>query len=178
MRFRMQALDAGQQVVSLTLEAASEAAAREEAGRQGLQVFFVKARGLHRTARFSVGLFSAELMALLEAGLNLVEALQTLAEKGSNEVLAPVKLDLDFDKAFSTARVGAYERLLLDAVAGRLNLFVRSDEQEEAWRWVEPVLAAWRGDTTGPRPYAAGSWGPPAASALIARDGFAWDEEA
>ncbi len=106
--------------------------------------------------------------------------LHLLAAKGSgnNEVLAPVKLDLDFDKAFATARVGAYERLLLDAVAGRLNLFVRSDEQEEAWRWVEPVLAAWRSDSTGPRPYAAGSWGPPAASALIARDGFAWDEEA
>ena len=105
--------------------------------------------------------------------------LHLLAAKGSgnNEVLAPVKLDLDFDKAFAAARVGAYERLLLDAVAGRLNLFVRSDEQEEAWRWVEPILAAWRADTAGPRPYAAGSWGPPAASALIARDGFAWDEE-
>lgn len=105
--------------------------------------------------------------------------LHLLAAKGTgnNEVLAPVKLDLDFDNAFATARVGAYERLLLDAIAGRLNLFVRSDEQEEAWRWVEPVLAAWRSDATGPRPYAAGSWGPPAASALIARDGFAWDEE-
>ena len=40
-------------------------------------------------------------------------------------------------------RVGAYERLLLDAIAGRLNLFVRSDEQEQAWRWVEPILDAW-----------------------------------
>jgi glucose-6-phosphate 1-dehydrogenase len=97
---------------------------------------------------------------------------------GNNEVLSPVKLDLDFDKAFVSDRVGAYERLLLDAIAGRLNLFVRSDEQEEAWRWVEPVLDAWRGDPSPPKPYAAGSWGPPAASALIARDGFAWDEEA
>jgi glucose-6-phosphate 1-dehydrogenase len=105
--------------------------------------------------------------------------LHLLAAKGSgsDEVLAPVKLDLDFDRAFSTARVGAYERLLLDAIAGRLNLFVRSDEQEEAWRWVEPVLEAWRRDPAGPKPYAAGSWGPPASSALIARDGFAWDEE-
>ena len=39
-----------------------------------------------------------------------------------------------------TNRVGAYERLLLDVIAGRLNLFVRSDEQEQAWRWVEPIL--------------------------------------
>jgi len=101
------------------------------------------------------------------------------AAKGSSqgEALAPVFLDLDFDKAFPSERVGAYERLLLDAIAGRLNLFVRSDEQEQAWRWVEPILQAWRRDPTGPRPYAAGSWGPAAASALVAREGFAWSEE-
>ncbi len=109
--------------------------------------------------------------------------LHLLAAKGGRtssnkpEQLSPVSLDLDFDKAFLTERVGAYERLLLDAIAGRLNLFVRSDEQEQAWRWVEPVLDAWRNDTSGPGPYAAGSWGPAAASALIARDGFAWAEE-
>ena len=105
--------------------------------------------------------------------------LHLLAVKGSgiSEVLAPVSLDLDFDKAFPSERVGAYERLLLDAIAGRLNLFVRSDEQEQAWRWVEPVLDAWTRDNTGPRPYAAGTWGPAAASALVARDGFAWSEE-
>ena len=105
--------------------------------------------------------------------------LHLLAAKGSgnNELLSPVSLDLDFDKAFPSERVGAYERLLLDAIAGRLNLFVRSDEQEQAWRWVEPVLDAWTDDAVGPRPYAAGSWGPPAASALVARDGCAWAEE-
>ncbi len=109
--------------------------------------------------------------------------LHLLAAKGGGpsgnvpEMLAPVSLDLDFDKAFLSERVGAYERLLMDALAGRLNLFVRSDEQEQAWRWVEPVLDAWRRDPTGPRPYAAGSWGPPASSAMIARDGCAWAEE-
>ncbi len=105
--------------------------------------------------------------------------LHLLAAKGgsSNESLTPVSLDLDFDRAFLSQRVGAYERLLLDAIAGRLNLFVRSDEQEQAWRWVEPVLQAWALDTVGPRPYVAGSWGPPAASALVARDGCTWAEE-
>jgi glucose-6-phosphate 1-dehydrogenase len=105
--------------------------------------------------------------------------LHLLAAKGggTNEILSPVSLDLDFDKAFPSDRVGAYERLLLDAIAGRLNLFVRSDEQEQAWRWVEPVLDAWAADPAGPRPYAAGSWGPAAASALVARDGCAWAEE-
>ncbi|MFO1326467.1 MAG: glucose-6-phosphate dehydrogenase [Rubrivivax sp.] len=106
--------------------------------------------------------------------------LHLLAAKGggNNELLSPVSLDLDFDKAFPSERVGAYERLLLDALAGRLNLFVRSDEQEQAWAWVMPVLEAWADDPAGPRPYAAGSWGPPASSALIARDGCAWAEEA
>jgi glucose-6-phosphate 1-dehydrogenase len=105
--------------------------------------------------------------------------LHLLAAKGStsSEALAPVFLDLDFDKAFAENRVGAYERLLLDVIAGRLNLFVRSDEQEEAWRWVEPILDAWGADASGPRPYAAGTWGPAAASALVARDGNAWFEE-
>ena len=91
--------------------------------------------------------------------------------------LAPVQLDLDFDKRFGSQRVGAYERLLLDVIEGRLNLFVRSDEQEEAWRWVEPILDHWRHTTHEPRPYAAGTWGPSAASAMIARDGYCWSEE-
>jgi glucose-6-phosphate 1-dehydrogenase len=105
--------------------------------------------------------------------------LHLLAIKGSEqgEALAPVFLDLDFDKAFAAQRVGAYERLLMDAIAGRLNLFVRSDEQEQAWRWVEPVLHAWANDPQGPLPYAAGTWGPPASSAMVARDGCVWDEE-
>jgi glucose-6-phosphate 1-dehydrogenase len=93
------------------------------------------------------------------------------------QALAPVQLDLDFDKRFGSERVGAYERLLLDVIDGRLNLFVRSDEQEEAWRWVEPLIKHWAADAQGPRPYAAGTWGPSASSAMIARDGFCWDEE-
>ncbi|MBI2770251.1 MAG: glucose-6-phosphate dehydrogenase [Burkholderiales bacterium] len=97
--------------------------------------------------------------------------------KSAVQSLAPVQLDLDFDKRFGSERVGAYERLLLDVIDGRLNLFVRSDEQEEAWRWVEPVLDHWRSDSSGPRPYAAGTWGPSAASAMIARDSHCWSEE-
>ena len=98
-------------------------------------------------------------------------------QSSSGATLSPVHLDLDFDKRFGSQRVGAYERLLLDVLDGRLNLFVRSDEQEEAWRWVEPILQHWQNDTTGPRPYAAGTWGPSASSAMIARDGFCWSEE-
>jgi glucose-6-phosphate 1-dehydrogenase len=109
--------------------------------------------------------------------LTLQAAKGGLGTPGTAEQLGTVSLDLDFDKAFPTDRVGAYERLLLDAIAGRLNLFVRSDEQEQAWRWVGPILDAWANDSEPPRSYAAGSWGPAAASSLIARDGFAWAEE-
>lgn len=94
-----------------------------------------------------------------------------------NPSLSPVQLDLDFDQRFGNERVGAYERLLLDVIDGRLNLFVRRDEQEAAWRWVEPILDFWKADTRGPRPYKAGTWGPSAASAMVARDGAAWTEE-
>ena len=99
------------------------------------------------------------------------------AGRKSTQTMAPVQLDLDFDKRFGTERVGAYERLLLDVLAGRLNLFVRSDEQECAWRWVEPILDAWKADTQGPRLYTAGSWGPSASSAMIAKDNYCWAEE-
>jgi glucose-6-phosphate 1-dehydrogenase len=109
--------------------------------------------------------------------LQLQAAKGGLSSGSMNESLSTVSLDLDFDKAFPSERVGAYERLLLDAIAGRLNLFVRSDEQEQAWRWVGPILDAWAADNEGPRSYSAGSWGPAAASALVARDGCAWAEE-
>ncbi|MDD2925211.1 glucose-6-phosphate dehydrogenase [Rhodoferax sp.] len=110
-------------------------------------------------------------------GLELHLLAQAQDKRQHSNSLAPVQLDLDFDKRFGAERVGAYERLLLDVIEGRLNLFVRSDEQEEAWRWVEPILAHWQADPQGPRPYAAGTWGPSATSAMIARDGFCWSEE-
>jgi glucose-6-phosphate 1-dehydrogenase len=110
-------------------------------------------------------------------GLELHLLAQGADNRRQQAALSPVQLDLDFDKRFGSERVGAYERLLLDVIHGRLNLFVRSDEQEEAWRWVEPILDQWAGDGGGPRPYAAGTWGPSASSAMIARDSYCWTEE-
>ena len=110
-------------------------------------------------------------------GLELHLLAQGADNRRQQAALSPVQLDLDFDKRFGSERVGAYERLLLDVIHGRLNLFVRSDEQEEAWRWVEPIIELWAGASEGPRPYAAGTWGPSASSAMIARDGYCWTEE-
>ncbi|MBL8772770.1 MAG: glucose-6-phosphate dehydrogenase [Phenylobacterium sp.] len=68
----------------------------------------------------------------------------------------------------------AYERLLLDVIHGDATLFVRRDEVEAAWAWVDGVADAWAEAGLQPRPYAAGSWGPPGAFALIERFGRDW----
>ncbi|MFI4976215.1 MAG: glucose-6-phosphate dehydrogenase [Caulobacterales bacterium] len=71
----------------------------------------------------------------------------------------------------------AYERLLLDVLAGNQGLFVRRDEVELAWSWIDGVGGAWRDLSIAPKPYAAGSWGPAGAFALLERSGRAWLDE-
>jgi glucose-6-phosphate 1-dehydrogenase len=97
---------------------------------------------------------------------------------GDGMRLKPVELELDFRETFKMPRMEAYERLLLDVLRGQLTLFMRSDELEAAWEWVEPILNYWEQEESDPIPYAAGTWGPAAASALIGRDGLQWREEA
>ena len=99
-------------------------------------------------------------------------------QPGDGMRLRPVELELDFREKFKTPRMDAYERLLLDVLRGHLTLFMRSDELEAAWEWVEPILEHWEQQESDPIPYNAGTWGPAAASALIGRDGLQWREEA
>ena len=87
-------------------------------------------------------------------------------------------LDIRFADACKVRYPDAYERLLMDVVRGNATLFMRRDEVEAAWRWVEPILEAWGQSDEAPKPYLAGSWGPTAAIALIERDGRTWFEEA
>jgi len=91
--------------------------------------------------------------------------------------LKPVDLALDLGESFKARPLEAYERLLSDAIQGNLTLFMRRDEVEAAWNWIDPIRAAWEADENGPRPYAGGSWGPSTSSALIARDGYSWHDE-
>jgi glucose-6-phosphate 1-dehydrogenase len=70
----------------------------------------------------------------------------------------------------------AYERLMLDALAGNSTLFVRRDEVEAAWDWIDPIIAGWKAQRIGPKSYASGSWGPGSAFALIAGVGRNWRE--
>ncbi|MEI7784278.1 MAG: glucose-6-phosphate dehydrogenase [Betaproteobacteria bacterium] len=99
-------------------------------------------------------------------------------EPGSGMNLHPVKLELDLQSSSDKRRAEAYERLLIDVIKGRLTHFMRRDELEAAWRWIEPILDGWRALDDKPRTYAAGSWGPATSSALMARENLSWFEEA
>ncbi len=88
--------------------------------------------------------------------------------------LRQVPLDMSFSTAFGVRNPDAYERLVLDVVRGNQTLFMRRDEVEAAWRWIDPILEAWAASAEPPKPYTAGTWGPSAAIALIERDGRTW----
>lgn len=96
---------------------------------------------------------------------------------GRGMVLQEVELDLHFDEAFQRRRWDAYERLLLDVIQGDATLFMRRDEIEAAWRWVDPIIRGWREVYRSPKRYAAGSWGPEAADSLLERNGHVWFDE-
>lgn len=88
----------------------------------------------------------------------------------------PVKMDFHYSSSFGKASPEAYERLLLDAMAGDATLFARRDEVENAWRWIDQIGAAWH-QSDNPPPiceYPAGTWGPREADELLERDGRAW----
>ena len=91
--------------------------------------------------------------------------------------LREIPLDIGLANAFSEYRRRiAYERLLLDLIDGDPTLFVRRDEVEAQWSWIDGIRDAWADRGITPRPYAAGSWGPSAAIALTERDGISWHE--
>jgi len=91
--------------------------------------------------------------------------------------LRSVPLDLAFADEFDQRFPDAYERLLLDVVRGNRALFMRRDEVEAAWRWVEPILEAWQVAGDSPRAYQAGTMGPAASSNLIDREARSWHED-
>jgi glucose-6-phosphate 1-dehydrogenase len=91
--------------------------------------------------------------------------------------LSNVPLDMSFADAFNVRNPDAYERLIMDVVRGNQALFMRRDEVEEAWGWIDPVLDAWAASTELPKQYTAGTWGPSSAVALIERDGRTWYED-
>ncbi|MBP0616776.1 glucose-6-phosphate dehydrogenase [Jiella mangrovi] len=90
--------------------------------------------------------------------------------------LKHVPLDMTFAESFRTRNPDAYERLLMDVIRGNQTLFMRRDEVEAAWEWIDPILKAWDEKAVKPQGYTAGTWGPSASVALIERDGRTWHE--
>lgn len=91
--------------------------------------------------------------------------------------LRQVPLDMSFKDAFDGHNPDAYERLLMDVIRGDPTLFMRRDEVEAAWDWIDPILGAWDQTPDSIHAYTAGTWGPTASIALIERDGRTWHEE-
>ncbi|MEZ5922832.1 MAG: glucose-6-phosphate dehydrogenase [Hyphomicrobiaceae bacterium] len=90
--------------------------------------------------------------------------------------LRHVPLDMSFAESFGVRPVDAYERLLMDVVRGNQTLFMRRDEVEAAWAWIDPILEVWQTGGDTPKAYTAGTWGPSTAVALIERDGRTWHD--
>ncbi|GAB4282198.1 MAG: glucose-6-phosphate dehydrogenase [Roseovarius sp.] len=92
--------------------------------------------------------------------------------------LAEVPLDMTFAEALGTRAEtqDAYERLIMDVIRGDQTLFMRGDEVEAAWAWVDPIIAQWEETRSAPAPYDAGSSGPEDALMLLHRDGRRWRE--
>ena len=85
-------------------------------------------------------------------------------------------MDFSYGESFGGDPPEAYERLLLDAMLGDSTLFIRRDEVEAAWAYVDRLLEGWAGEDPGvPLPeYTAGTWGPAEAHVMLARDGRTW----
>ncbi|MDP1026231.1 glucose-6-phosphate dehydrogenase [Sphingomonas sp. KR1UV-12] len=88
----------------------------------------------------------------------------------------PLNLSMDAEFAGSRRRI-AYERLLLDLIEGDQTLFVRRDEVEAQWKWIDAIRAGWTANDTKPKSYPSGAWGPSAAIALTERDGVTWQDD-
>ena len=96
---------------------------------------------------------------------------------GDDIELQPVDLNLDFNDVYQKRRLIAYERLLMDIIRGNQTLFMRRDEVDAAWAWIDPIRDAWAQYQYRPKSYTAGTWGPGAANALISREGLKWNED-
>ena len=90
--------------------------------------------------------------------------------------LKHVPLDMSFAGTFDARNPDAYERLIMDVVRGNQTLFMRRDEVEAAWKWIDTIQAAWQDNSQEVQGYTAGTWGPSASIALIERDGRTWHE--
>ena len=91
--------------------------------------------------------------------------------------LRPVSLDLSFAETFGVRYPDAYERLLMEVLRGNPALFMRRDEVEAAWAWIDGIIDGWQASKQKVETYVSGSWGPTSSSMLLDRDGRAWHQD-
>ncbi len=91
--------------------------------------------------------------------------------------LRHIPLDMSFAERFEARSIDAYERLLLDVIRGNATLFMRHDEVEAAWGWIDKIISGWQKTNQKMHKYTAGTWGPSASIALIERDDRTWKED-
>ncbi len=92
---------------------------------------------------------------------------------GTAMEIRDVNMDFAYGSTFVETSAEAYERLILDVLLGDPPLFPRHEEVEESWRLLDPVIEYWSRQGK-PERYPAGTWGPPSADAMLARDGRVW----
>ena len=106
-----------------------------------------------------------------------IEMLNKVPGIGKGVNLQKTMLDLSFSEAFQGDHVAnAYERLILETILGNQSLFIRRDEVERSWTWIDSIHEAWEHSNEPPKAYPAGTMGPVASVALLARDGREWEE--
>lgn len=106
-----------------------------------------------------------------------IEMLNKVPGIGEGVGLQRTMLDLSFSEAFSEERIAdAYERLILEIMYGNQALFIHRNEVERSWTWIDSIQEAWSQCNEPPKQYPAGTWGPVASVALLARDGREWEE--
>ncbi len=106
-----------------------------------------------------------------------IQILNKIPGIDENIKLQKTKLDLSFSEAFKNSRIfGGYEKLILEAMRGNPTLFISREEIEQAWSWIDSIQNAWKATNEEVKGYPAGSWGPVASVAMLARDGRSWEE--
>lgn len=106
-----------------------------------------------------------------------IQMLNKIPGIDENIKLQKTKLDLSFSDAFKNSRIfGGYEKLVLEAMRGNPTLFISREEIEQAWAWIDSIQNAWETNNEESKGYPAGSWGPVASVAMLAKDGRAWEE--
>jgi len=116
----------------------------------------------------------ARLVMLIQPDEGIVLQFQA-KQPGPGIHLRNVAMQFGYSQAFGGPSADAYETLLLDVVRNDATQFMRFDQVEAAWRILQPILDVWSSSVPVDFPnYAAGTWGPSASTALLARDGHTW----